>query len=294
MFSLSILLILLILMWLLLFVLDKGSDVPYSFRGGGRSKESAPPAPAPLPSAEEQANAQMQALLRNIPEAARLDYQVKASPEYGIIPQTRLQEQARQEIFPEEQKVRAQLVQNVLSQLISPTGITLEQQTAMDRLRGNAVNQFQQQQRLRSNLGGGLYGGRTQAAEERGVGDLLAGFTTEDINRQEQSRLNSINAALPVLQMLFPELGLQTPQFINPVASPESYQQSLVSQRGQDVSVRGQDIQQQMAQQQARAQLQSSLFQALGSAAAAIPTGRASIYAMGGSGQISPISLLRR
>lgn len=233
----------------------------------GKGGSSSPPTPPPVPDPTAQAEALVNAQISQAPRAAQAGFDILSNPQYGLLPTTQLYEQARQQAFPQENLVRNQLAQVILQNLISPTGISSEQQSSINTRRQQSQGELQRALRERANLGGGLYGGRSAEEEGRAVSDLQRAFSEEDVNREERSRLNSIQAALPFLQLLFPNVGITNPQFTNPVQSPDTYSSSLTSQRGQD-------IQQQIAAQQAQAQQQASqsalygaLFQGLGTAA---------------------------
>lgn len=240
-------------------------------------KSSPPPAPAPVqaqvPTAAEIAQQQVQAAIQARPQAAQAEFDIFTGPT-GLGATTAEFERVRKEQFPEETKVREQLLSNILGNLISPTGVTPEQQQAVDQRRGTAQSELQTALRERANLGGGLFGGRAGRTEERAVSDLQARFAEEDINREETARLNALNAALPALQLLFPDIGLTQNQFINPVPSAEaSLASSLqgrgqdITQRGQDITIRNQDIGLQQAELARQSALQSALFGAVGTAA---------------------------
>lgn len=227
--------------------------------GGGGSKAPAPEKVDPV----KQAEANLQAQINTMPGAAKVQYDILNSPEYGLTPTTQAYENTRQSVYPEETKVRNQLVQNVLMELMSPTGLTGQQQGAIDSRRGLAQNQLTESIRNRQNLGGGLYGGRGQAFEARQVGELQNQFAEEDINRQERSKLNNSQLAMAVLQFLYPQSGIQQPNFVNPVASADTQYGGAVSQNNLTAQL-------QQQQNQAQAALRSSLFQALGGAAGAV------------------------
>jgi len=228
--------------------------------GGGGGDDPAPPAAQPVPTAEEIARQQVDAAISQRPRAAQAEFDILTNPQFGLGATTAEFQRVRKEQFPQESAVQSQLLQNVLANLISPTGISPEQQQAVDQRRGLAQTELQGALRNRANLGGGLFGGRSARTEERAVSDLQARFSEEDINRQETARLNALQSALPALQILFPELGLQAPQFINPVPSAGSSLQAQVTGRGQDISLQQSELARQSA-------LQSSLFGALGTAA---------------------------
>src|SRR3990167_4645280 len=221
--------------------------------GGGKSSPEPPERIDPV----KESQAQVDALVNSIPRTAQLGYEVLTNPQYGLTPTTRAYQQTRESVFPNESAVVNQLVQNVLRQLQSPTGITQEQQTAVDANRELAVSNTQRDLRNRANVGGNLYGGRSQYAEQQGTQQLRNQFSEQDIARQETSRLNNAQLALQIAQILFPGATLQPPQFINPVVNPNVQYQSNVWQRSQDIQNTQDNLNRQAA-------LQSSLYQALG------------------------------
>lgn len=224
---------------------------------GSKGSSSTPP---PAPSQQDIADANAQAQIKYLPQAAQVQYDILNNPTYGLQATTQLAENARRNVFTGESGIRDQLLQNVLASLQSPTGISAEQQTAIDARRGKAQGELTTALRNRANLGGGLYGGRSAQEEQNAVIDLQNQFVEEDIGREERARLNAINSALPILQILFPDLQLQSPQFINPVPGADTAYSGAVTARGQDISYLNQ-------QSQNDAALKSALFQALGSAA---------------------------
>lgn len=244
----------------------------------GSKGTSAPPA-APVKSAQEIANETVNAQISAIPRAAELNFQVAQNPQYGIQAQTQLAENVRQNVFPNEQAVRSQLVQNILANLISPTGISPKQQTALTARRGQARGELEQSMRTRANLGGGLYGGRSAAAETRSVGEQGQNFAIEDIDRQERARMNAFSSALPILQLLFPEVGLVQPSYINPVASPESQLSAYTTGRGQDLTYQAQKEANDTA-------LRAALYQSIGSVVGKVAGG---LY--GGERNLNPNNL---
>jgi hypothetical protein len=207
----------------------------------------------------KQAQAQVDAQLSAIPQAAQLNYDVLTNPTYGITPTTQAYENARLSVYPEETKVRNQLVQNTLNQLQSPTGITPEQQAAIDARRKLAQNETTEALRTRANLGGGLFGGRAQNTEQRAVQELQNQFVEEDVTREERSRLNSQQLATTILQMLYPNSGVQTPNYVNPVADANTAYSATSNANITNANNA-------MAQYQADQQLRGSLYSALGSA----------------------------
>jgi hypothetical protein len=205
----------------------------------------------------ESAKAQLQAQLSTTPQAMQLSMDM--ANKY-MEPYTRLQETTRQNVLPGESAVRSQMLQNILASLISPTGISPEQQQAMTARRGTAQDELIRTMRERANLSGGLFGGRAANAEEQAVGNLQNQFAEEDINRETTARLNAIQAALPALQILFPGINISTPQFQSAAPTGSDIYSGQINQS----NTAAQLAQQQQASQNA---LYSALFQSLGSAA---------------------------
>jgi len=182
---------------------------------GSKTVVQSPPQQA-APSATETAQDVLNAQLATNPRAAKQAFEIATNPEFGLEPFTKAIEQARSNVLPQESAVRDQLLQNILGNLISPTGISTDQQTAIDTRRGQAQSELQRAIRERANLGGGLFGGRSAQAENEAVRDLQFAFSEEDVNRNERASLNAIQAAIPALQVLFPEIGITAPQFTSP------------------------------------------------------------------------------
>lgn len=220
----------------------------------GSGKKSETPAVA---SPTQQSDDILAGRVKNDPQAAALQFKILTDPVSGIKPFTQYQESVRQEVFPQEQAVRSQLAKNILDQLMSPTGITPDQQTAITERRNLAQGNLVTALRDRANLGGTLYGGRSALDEGRQVGELQNQFAEEDIGREERSRLNAIQGAIPFLQLLFPDVNIGAPQFNSPVQDPNTYASALTTQRGQDISYQSQ-------QDASKNALYSALFQGLG------------------------------
>lgn len=225
----------------------------------GKSKTAKP---EPLPSAAQQAGDLNAAANQYDPEAARREFNIYTNPEYGALPLTQYDEMIRKTVLPGETGVRNQLLDNILGQLQSPTGITADQQSAIDSRRQLSQNNLVSALRTRANLGGGLYGGRSALQEGRQVGELQNIFAEEDINREQAARQQASTNAMQALQLLYPQLNIHGPQYNSVVQSPGQYSNSLMQQ---------QQLNYQAAQQAAanKAAMQSALFQALGTAAGA-------------------------
>ena len=232
----------------------------------GKTKVEAPPAPLPPPSPGQVASETAEAQIKYDPQAAESRFNILSNPQYGLLPTTQQYADVRQQVFPQQSAVESQLAQNILASLLAPRGITPEQQGSINTRRGEAQTNLQTALRERANLGGGLYGGRAIEEETKAVSDLQRAFSEEDINREQIAYQNAIQAAIPFLQILYPDVGITAPQFSSPVSSPDAYMSSLTQARGQDVNA-------QIAAAQNRANMQSALYSGLGQAAGGIGGG---------------------
>jgi len=226
----------------------------YPVGGGGGGGDPSPPA-AVKP--QETAQDVLEAQIATNPAAAESAFNVLTSPQFGLTPTTQAFESTRQEVFPEESAVRSQLLQNILGNLISPTGASGAQDASVEAIRQRESDRLSRNIQQSSNLGGGLFGGRRQQREDVAQRELGQSFASEDIARNERNRLNAIQSALPALQILFPDIGLVAPQFQSPVASGTSALQTASAGRGQDISLQQSELARQGA-------LQSALFGAVG------------------------------
>lgn len=223
--------------------------------GGGGNKNSAPP----VKTADQIAQENLAAQQATLPGAAQLQFDIRNNPNYGTLANTQLDENVRRSVFGKEAGLSDVLIQQTLQQLLNPSALTPEQQAATDALRQRSIQQYQSDARNRANLGGGLYGGRSAQAENIGVGNLQNQFVNSDIARQDAIRNNALQTALSIYSG-YRGMPLTNPTFQNTVTDPNS-------QLNAYTTARGQDIQMQMAQQQAQAQQRSALYGALGQAA---------------------------
>ena len=229
-------------------------------RGCGGSTTIEAPEPAVVPGAGETAKDVFNAQLEYLPKASDLAYDIAAGPK-GIGGFTQLQEQARAAAFPGEEGVRQQLQNNILQQLISPTGATAQQQAARRSLQGEAIGAVQQSARERANLGGRLFSGGAKQDEMTAVGDLVRQFTAAEIGEDEQRRLNTIQAALPFLSILFPGVNIAQPQFTSPVPGAN---QQLTAQSQTGIANMNAANAAAMQQSTNQASMQSAMWGALG------------------------------
>lgn len=171
------------------------------------------------PSASQSAEDLYKARLQYDPQTAELEYKMaqQYSPLYAALYKQTLAEQ-----FPGLNELQQTGTATALDQLKSAYGLAPESSYSQYQ-RG----QLQKQYRERANLGGGLYGGRAQEGENTAVANLEQSF-----------RSQAQQAALPYLQILYPQITQQSAvsQGVTPSANtlyqamygasqPESYLQ---------------------------------------------------------------------
>ena len=205
--------------WLFLFKIDKGSNVPFNERGGGRTEIQQAPAQPPAPSAGESAESLYQARLQYDPQVAGMEYDLAQQYEplyaamqaglYGqYAPQVAgIQEQVRQQYSPEQYALTEEFAQQARQRLADPYAETAEETAAMEAARGRQREQLTRGLRERAELGGGLYGGRAARREEMAGTELEQAFTTQDIARRQQGAQTALQYAIPMIQQLYPQVG---------------------------------------------------------------------------------------
>jgi len=245
----------------------------FNERGGSSGSttiQAAPTTPAPSPS--ETAKDVYAARLQYDPQIARAEYELqqefipKQTALYSSLynqymPQyAQSQQQMQQQLYPFQSQIVEQGAQQALQQLqqpqspliqslaqqaqagLTPTGVTPEQQSSIDAIRQRQAEGLSRQLRERSNLGGTMYGGRSQQLESQGLQQLAQQFSAEDVNRlmaqQQQAQQFGMGAAAlqqgaqqqaqqalnPYMQILYPQVGTQQPQI-----SPYQYQSAVPS-----------------------------------------------------------------
>ncbi len=162
---------------------------------------------------------EMQTQQQYVPQQAQL-YQDLYSQYYPQVART--QQQMQQELYPYQSQIVEQGAQTALSRLQNPDYMTPQEQSALDTQRGQQITEMQRAMRERANLGGGLYGGRAAGAEARSMQDLLGQFETQDYMRRMGAGQAAQQALTPFMQILYPQVGTQTPQ-----QSPFQYQSAV-------------------------------------------------------------------
>jgi len=204
-------------------------------RGGGDSGgvQQAPTTPAPDPS--ETAKQQYEARLKYDPLMARQQMQIQQEmmPEQAQLYQSlfdryypqlaRRQQAMQQELYPYQSQIVEQGAQKALERLQDPSYMTPEEQAAQQAERARATENLQQAMRTQANLGGGLYGGRTQAKEAETVANLQNQFAIQDYQNRMQNAYQAQQALNPYMSILYPQVGAQA----QPGYQPYQYQSAV-------------------------------------------------------------------
>lgn len=141
-------------------------------------------------------------------------------------------QELQQQLFPLQSQVTEALSQRALEQIESPFATTEAEETALGAIRQRQREQVQKNIRERANIGGGLFGGRAAGREEAALTELEQAFAAQDIDRRTQAGLSAAQAASPLLQILFPQVGTPTFQaqpfnFQSAVPSPDVLSQQI-------------------------------------------------------------------
>ena len=184
---------------------------------GGTSTtiEQAPTTPAP--SASQSAEDLYKARLQYDPQIAQMEQQLaqqyypqQASLQAALYQQyaplmAQTQQQLRQQYAPSQTALTEAFTQQAQQRLTSPYGETPEQTQATEAIRQREMDRLSRMIRERSNLGGTLYGGRSQQMESRGLQEMGQQFAAQDIARQQQGAQTALQYSIPVLQQLYPQ-----------------------------------------------------------------------------------------
>ena len=203
--------------------------------GGGDDGGTVVQAPAtPAPSATESAADIYQARLQYDPQMAALQWQTQQQymPQQAALynslyqqyyPEIARSQQALQrELYPFQSQLVEQGAQDVMSRLQNPDYMTPEEQAALEAQRGQQLTQLQRSMQEQANMGGGLFGGRAQAAQSRDITNLLQSFETQDYQRRMGAAQAAQQAAIPYMQIMYPQVGAQQPNI-----SPYQYQSAV-------------------------------------------------------------------
>ena len=177
-------------------------------RGGGKEEKTtvvSPPAPPPIERTAAQIQQETGAAMRGAFETGR-------------------------ELYPEQYALYEAFMPQLMQQLQAPTFRTPEQEAAVEAIRGRETGRLQRGIRQSYQLGGGLYGGRRELAERRGLTEMGQAFAAQDIGQRMQQQQMLYGAISPYAQAV-PQMAQQG------VVSPESiygaYTQRMMSQAPQ-------------------------------------------------------------
>lgn len=201
--------------------------------------QSPVPNPNPAETSRQLFESQLQFNPQLTAQAAQLQQQFApqlAQSQFDITKQfTPQYRQLYEQSFPTQTQGLETLAQQSLQRFQSPQGLTPEQQSAQDAIRGRAREQLQRSIRESANLGGGLFGGRRELREDRGLSELEQAFATQDIGLQDQRRAQALQEMITAQQVVFPQI--QQPgvsQFGQSVTqSPDALTQAILQAQGQ-------------------------------------------------------------
>lgn len=202
--------------------------------GGGSDPQPAQviqmPAQPPAPSATETAENIYAARVKYDPQLAQLsfDQQQRFLPQQTALETALLQQyspqisqglfdiqasQLRQgqglqrELQPQATAITEAGAGRALEQLQNPYAYSTSEQSALDAMRQRTREQVTRNLREQANVGGNLYGGRSQALEARTMGELENAFTQEDMQRRLQAGQIAQQGAIPYLSIINPQVA---------------------------------------------------------------------------------------
>ncbi len=191
----------------------------------------APAPPSVADTAKQSAEAQLQynpqLTAQNVqlqgqygPQLAQQQYDIQA--QYAPLYRALIEQQ-----FPQIGTLSSQTQQG----LTNPSGLSDVQQQAQDAIRQRAYDASAKGIREAANVGGTLYGGRSQLREDRARNELAQGFATQDIGLQQQQRAQTMQELLSLFQLAgFNVQQPNVPQFgQSPAPSGDSLYNALVS-----------------------------------------------------------------
>jgi hypothetical protein len=197
----------------------------------GGTKETVYQTPTtPAPSASQSSEDLYQARLKYDPQVAAMEqalaeqyYPKQAALSANLYQQyapmmAEQEKQLREKYAPSQTALTEAFTQQAMQRLQNPYGETPEQSAAVEAIRQRETNRLSQAMRNRSNLGGNLYSGQGQQLESRALQELLQGYTSQDIARQQQGAQTALQYSVPVLQQLYPQTTYPgQPQTQNPI-----------------------------------------------------------------------------
>ena len=180
-------------------------------RGGGSKPQ--PPTiiqPPPAPSVSQTAGESLAAQLQYNPQLTAQQVQLQGqygpqlaqqqldlTSQYGPLYKSMLQQ-----LYPGLSSFEQQTNQA----LANPTGYSSQQQTALDAIRNREQERGLRGIREGANLGGTLYGGRRQQAEQDYLTQQGQAYSAQDIAYQQQQRAANQQALIALLQLSNPQV----------------------------------------------------------------------------------------
>ena len=140
-----------------------------------------------------------------------------------------------EQIFPTQTQGLETLSQQANQRFASPQGYTPQQQTAVDAIRERQRFELSRTAREQANLGGNLYGGRSQERELRAQAELANQYAQQDIQNQFQNRGQALQEFVTGQQVAFPQIQqpgapqVGTPQYGQGVTpNPDALLQAIL------------------------------------------------------------------
>lgn len=134
------------------------------------------------------------------------------------------------ELYPEQHGLYQTFMQQLQGQLQQPQFMSAEEQAAQEAIRGREQDRLRQGILTAANIGGGLYGGRTERRVDRGMGELSQAYAQQDIANR-MARQQMLYGAVSPFAGQYPQMSQQG------VVSPESlqnvYAQRMMAQQPQ-------------------------------------------------------------
>lgn len=198
----------------------------------------------PAPSASESAASIAQARLQYDPQMAASDWAIQQQymPQQAALYQSlynqymsqmaATQQRTQQQLYPIQSGIMESGAQDIANRLANPNYMTPGEVSAQQASRAQATADLQKYQNNQANLGGQLYGGRTQRASEQGMGNLLGSFSQQDYANRMQAGAQTQSDLTKYLQILYPQVGTQQPntsqyQYSSAVPSADSIYKAM-------------------------------------------------------------------
>jgi hypothetical protein len=111
-----------------------------------------------------------------------------------------------EQLFPAQTQGLETLAQQAGQRLLSPQGLTPEQQQAQDIVRNREQERLLRGIRTQANVGGTLFGGRREQREVEAASELANQYALSDIGLQQQNRAQTLQELIAANQVIFPQV----------------------------------------------------------------------------------------